>query len=90
MCYTGPTGVTHAIEVTADSLYEAAALGLALMQKRDWIDKIGTGTELKVQVKEPVVTHSVSMQQLRRWIEGIATSPDELLRKNKLKALLGF
>jgi len=86
--FTGPTGVRHAIEVTADSLYEAAALGLGLMQKRDWIDKIGPGTELKVQVKEPAVTHSVSVQQLRRWIEGIATSPDELLRKNKLKALL--
>jgi hypothetical protein len=34
------------------------------------------------------VTHSVSVQQLKRWVDGIAASPDELLRKNKLKALL--
>jgi hypothetical protein len=51
-------------------------------------DQIGPGTELQVQVKEPAVTHSASMLQLRRWIEGIAVSPDELLRKNRVKALL--
>ena len=86
--FAGPTGIRHAVEVTADSLYEAAVLGLNVMKKHDWIDQIAPGTELQVQVKEPPVTHSVSVQQLKRWVDGIAASPDELLRKNKLKALL--
>ena len=86
--FRGPTGLTHAVEVTAESLYEAAVLGLNVMKKHGWVEPIGPGTELQVQVKEPPVTHSVSVQQLRRWVDGIAASPDELLRKNKLKALL--
>jgi hypothetical protein len=85
---TCPTGVRHTVEVTAESLYEAAVLGLNLMKKHGWVDPIGPATELQVQVKEPPVTHSVSVSQLKRWVEGIAVSPDELLRKNKLKALL--
>jgi hypothetical protein len=82
------TGVRHTVEVTAESLYEAAVLGLSLLKKHGWVDPIGPGTEIQVQVKEPPVTHSVSVSQLKRWVEGIAVSPDELLRKNRLKALL--
>jgi hypothetical protein len=86
--FKGPTGITHAVEVTAESVYEAAVLGLSVMKRHEWVEPIGPGTELQVQVKEPPVTHSVSVQQLRRWVDGIAASPNELLRKNKLKALL--
>jgi hypothetical protein len=85
-----PTGVRHTVEVTAESLYEAAVLGLNVLKKHGWVDPIGPATELQVQVKEPPVTHSVSVSQLKRWVEGIAVSPDELLRKNRLKALLGL
>jgi hypothetical protein len=86
--FAGPTGIRHSVEVTAESLYEAAVLGLSAMRKHGWVDHIGAGTELQVQVKEPTVTHSVTVAQLRRWVDGIAASPDELLRKNRLKALL--
>jgi hypothetical protein len=58
------------------------------LKKHGWVDPIGPAVELQVRVKEPPVTHSVSVSQLKRWIEGISASPDELLRKNKLKALL--
>jgi hypothetical protein len=86
--FAGPTGIRHSVEVTAESLYEAAVLGLNAMRKHGWVDHIGPGTELHVQIKEPGVTHSVSVAQLRRWVDGIAASPDELLRKSRLKALL--
>ena len=76
------------MEVTAESLYEAAVLGLNAMKKHGWVDHISPGTELHVQIKEPAVTHSVSVAQLTRWVDGIAASPDELLKKNRLKALL--
>src|ERR1700730_10657127 len=84
----GPTGITHVVEVTAESVYEASVLGLSVMKKHEWVEPIGPGSELQVQVKEPPVMHFVSVQQLRRWVDGIAASPAELLRKNRLKALL--
>jgi hypothetical protein len=86
--FAGPTGIRHSVEVTAESLYEAAVLGLSAMRKHGWVERIGPGTELQVQIKEPAVTHSVSVAQLTRWVDGIAASPDELLKKNRLKALL--
>jgi hypothetical protein len=58
------------------------------MKKHGWVDPIGSATELQVQVKEPPVTHSVSVSQLKRWVGGIAVSLDELLRKDKMKDLL--
>jgi hypothetical protein len=76
------------VEVTAESLYEAAVVGLNAMRKHGWVDHIGPGTELQVQIKDPAVTHSVSVAQLTRWVDGIAASPDDLLKKNRLKALL--
>jgi hypothetical protein len=36
-------GVEHAIEVTADSLYEAVAQGLRAFRENDWVDDIGGG-----------------------------------------------
>jgi len=85
---TGPSGVRHGVDVTADSLYEAAIVGFSLLKKDGWVEPIAPGTRLEIQVRHPATTHSVSLAQLRRWVEGIAVSPDETLKKRKLKALL--
>ncbi len=86
--FTGPSGVRHSVEVSAESLFEAAILGLSLLKKDGWVDPIAPGTRLEIQVRHPATTHSVSLAELRRWVEGIAVSPDETLKKRKLKALL--
>ena len=39
--YCDLKGVEHAIEVTADSLYEAVAQGLRVFRENDWIDEVG-------------------------------------------------
>src|SRR3954470_3915982 len=85
---TGPSGVRHSVEVSADSLYEAAIVGFSLLKQDGWTDPIAPGTRLEIQVRHPATTHSVSLAQLRRWVDGIAVSPDETLKKRKLKALL--
>jgi len=69
-------------------LYEAAIIGFSLLKHDGWVDPIAPGTRLEIQVRQPATTHSVSLAQLRRWVEGIAVSPDETLRKRRLKALL--
>jgi hypothetical protein len=86
--FTGPTGVRHSVEVSAESLFEAAILGLSVLKKDGWVDPIAPGTRLEIQVRQPATTHSVSLAQLRRWVESIAVSPDETLRKRRLKSLL--
>ena len=87
--FTGPSGVRHSVNVTAESLYEAAVLGLSLLKAGDWVDPIAPATQLDVEVKHPATIHSVSVAQLRRWVDGVAVSPDETIKKRKLKALLG-
>ena len=86
--FTGPSGVRHSIEVSANSLYEAAIVGFSLLKRDGWVDPVAPGTRLEVQVRHPATTHCVSLAQLRRWVQGIAVSPDETLRKRRLKILL--
>jgi hypothetical protein len=85
----GPTGVRHSVEVTADSLYEAAALALSIFRKSEWTDQLGPGTELCVTVKNPETTHRVTLDQIRRWCDGVAVSPNEVLKRHRVKTLIG-
>ena len=86
--FKSPTGIAHATEVEASSLYEAAAMGLARLRKDGWVEGLGPSTRLGIQVREPATSHVVSVQQLQRLIKGTTSSPVETLRKAKLKHLL--
>ena len=74
--FTGPSGVRHSVEVTAESIYEAAARGVAALEKSGWTDAIAPRTELEVQVREPSTCHRLTVHQIRRWCDGVAVSPD--------------
>jgi hypothetical protein len=86
--FTGPSGVCHSVEVTAESLYEAAALGLSLLRQAEWGEEMAPGTQLEVQVREPATTHTVTVMQIQRWCEGVAISPEEVLKRKRVKAML--
>jgi len=63
-------GTEHAVEVTAETLYEAVAQALGILRGDMWVEEIGEGlTELKVRVKQPAVEHRVRMKDFRRWLE---------------------
>jgi hypothetical protein len=47
-----------------------------------------SGTELEVQVREPPTSHRITVQQIHRWCDAVAISPDETLRKRRSKQLL--
>jgi hypothetical protein len=85
---TNPVGITHAVEVQAESLFEAAALALAALKKEGWTDPIGPATRLEVEVRPPAVRHTLSVIQLQRWLATAARSPHERVMKERLKALL--
>jgi hypothetical protein len=81
-------GVAHSVEVTAGSLYEAAALGLSLLRHDGSVAQIAPGTKLDVQVREPATTHTVSVAQIRRWCDGVTVSPDEVLKRKRVRERL--
>ena len=86
--FRGSDGIRYGVEVQAESMYEAAALGLKALRRSDWIDVIGAGTRIDVEVHEPPVHHFVLYAQLMRWLEGATPSPAESLKRKKLREML--
>jgi hypothetical protein len=86
--FSGASGIRHSVDVTAESVYEAAALGVAALKRSGWTEAIAPGTQLEIQVREPATSHRLTVQQIRRWCDGVAVSPDETLKKRRLKQLL--
>jgi hypothetical protein len=39
-------------------------------------------------VRKPATSHRLTVQQIRCWCDGVAVSPDETLKKRRLKQLL--
>jgi hypothetical protein len=82
--------MAHAVEVSADSLYEAAALALAQFRRCGFADaNPGPATALTVAVKAPATSHQVLVGKLHDWLNGGAKSPREMVLKNRLKELVG-
>jgi hypothetical protein len=88
--FKSPTGITHGVEVEAETLYEAAGLGLARLKKDGWIEGLGPGSRLDIQVREPSTVHSLTVVQLHRWIDGGAKGPADVLRRARVKQHLGI
>lgn len=61
-------GVAHTIEVTAESLYEAVAQGLAALRRSDWVAGFQQGI-VKVSVADVRVVHQVKLADFTKWPE---------------------
>jgi len=86
--FTDMRGIKHSAEVEAESLYEAAVQGIRRLNQDPWMDRIGPGTKLEVEVREPAVKHALSVEQVERWLAGATKNPTEATKKAKLKLLL--
>ena len=76
--------VERAVEVTADSLYEAAARGLRIFGSNDWVGDIAHGRNtITVIVRQPEVKHVVEIDEVEKWLyEPSVRSPAEMARKS--------
>jgi hypothetical protein len=54
-----------------------------------FLHQIAPGTPIEITVREPATTHTVSLSQIRRWCDGVAVSPDEVLKRKRVKELIG-
>jgi hypothetical protein len=83
-------GVSHTVEVTAETLYEAVALGLAAIRRNDWVAGIAERPNVKVFVADIPVEHEVKIQEFTAWLERSSRSPRELTERKKFRAILGM
>lgn len=88
MSFTDAEGIRHTTDVQAESLYEAAVLAVRAFRQDRWIEVVGTAARLEIQVHAPVVTHTVSLLQMRPWLDGAVADPAGAVRKKRLKELL--
>jgi len=59
-------GVSHTVEVTAATLYEAVALGMAAIRTDEWVNGIAQGLNLvKVRVMNVPVDTKLDLWTLR-------------------------
>ena len=80
-------GVRHAVEVGAETVYEAAVLALKSFREHDCAP--GPAAHLAIEVKSPSVTHTLVARKVEEWLNGGARSPKEAIEKRRLKEMLG-
>ena len=84
-------GISHTVEVTAGSLYEAVAQGLAAFRGDEWITDVGERFgAVKVSVAEVRVEHEVKLKDFTTWLERSGRSPREIIERQRIRAILGM
>jgi hypothetical protein len=79
-------GITHSVEITACSLYEAAVLALAEFRRCGFAEAMfGPARKLTVRVRQPEMSHTISVGRLRSWLIDIGKSPGEHAMKSRLR-----
>src|SRR5690349_8079894 len=81
-------GIEHTAEVTAESLYEAVALGLRAIRQCSWVDDIGQNFTIRVLARDTPVEHTVEFRQFHKWLEQPARSPRQVTARAKVREIL--
>jgi hypothetical protein len=83
-------GIEHTAEVTAETLYEAVALGLTAIRKSSWVEDIAQNFEVRVTVRDTPVEHSIAFRTFNQWLDRPGKTPKEIITRNKIKEILGL
>src|SRR5882757_3393078 len=84
-------GVKHTVQVTAETLYEAVALGLVALRGNDWVMGLANGTNtVQVSVVDIPIEHSVKVQDFNAWLQRTAGTPREISKRARIKTILGL
>ena len=74
------------MQVTAESLFEAAAIALRAIEESG--TSPGPAARLEMAAQAPVVNHSVKVQRVRDWLTSGGKSPKEQALKSRLRDLV--
>jgi hypothetical protein len=84
-------GVSHTVDVTAETLYEAVALGMAAIRTDEWVTGIAQGLNtVTVQVTNVAVRHEVKLMNFTKWLDRTNGSPREMSDRKRIKSILGM
>src|SRR5439155_3134049 len=84
-------GVSHTVEVTAATLYEAVAQGLAAIRRNEWVAGIAQGFNVvKVSVADVRVEHEVKLGDFTKWLDRTGGSPREVSDRYRIRSILGM
>jgi hypothetical protein len=83
--YVDTSGIRHSVEVEADSMYEAAVLGVKVFRQHDCEPR--EGSRLEIEVRSSVV-HTLTMRRIHDWLNGGAKTPKEAVMKERLREML--
>src|SRR5258708_1432043 len=84
-------GVAHTVEVTAATLYEAVAQGLAAIRRNEWVAGIAQGVNVvKVSVADVRVEHEVKLMGCRKWVGRAGGSAGGRSGRQGIGAILGM
>ena len=84
-------GITHTVDVTAESLFEAVAHGLAAIRGHEWVAGLAQGLNVvRVSVSNVPVQHEVRLQDFTKWLEKPGGSPREVSQRWEIRRILGM
>ena len=82
--------MSHTVEVTAESLYEAVALGLRAMRGRDWVERLRDQFKVFVAAREIPVRHTEEMKEFNAWLEREGGKARDLIQRKRARKILGL
>ena len=81
-------GVEHVAEVTAASLFEAAAVALNQFRRADWSREASLDTAtLRVEVCESTF-YNVKVAELEAWLKRTGGAPRDVIARQKVRTRL--
>lgn len=84
-------GIDHTVQVTALTLYEAVALGLASLRGEEWVAGIAEGLNVvRVSVTNVPIEHSVRIQDFNTWVRRDGGTPKERTDRARIREILGM
>jgi hypothetical protein len=84
-------GVAHTVEVTAETLYEAVAQGIAAIRGNEWVAGLAQGLNVvRVSVADIRVEHEVRLMEFTKWLERDGGSPRETSDRQRIRSILGM
>jgi hypothetical protein len=84
-------GVEHSVEVTAGTLYEAVALGLATIRSEQWASEIADELNVaKVSAVNIPVEYFVTLTDFNAWVKRTSGSPREIIARRRTSEILGI
>jgi hypothetical protein len=81
--------VTHSVTIAAESLYKAAARGVAEFKRTGFaLADISPATWLTITVEGPTTSHEMQVAKLDSWLATNGKTPREQAMKVTLRQLL--